>query len=372
MKKARIIFSLILAVSVLALAACSGGGGTTPEGSGRAAPFSGSASAPVLPADLPAGPSGPGEYTKDVAAPKTTTGINQFVSETDNTVTFIDGLGNENTVKKYPQRVVIIKNCFLEMWYLVGGKAIARTDEIDYLPAEAMPLYDLGGFSQISAEAVLALNPDLVIMTAESSGGGANAVDMQQILKDSGVDYIACVANDYPLENTQNLLFLFSKVLGTEALYEETWSRIITAVNDTVAQYKKDSGEAPVFAVLGVYPSSSRIVSNANQVAEILTWLGGENMLNNNDLIRQGQTAIEFSIEELMARDPDVIFIQSYLSEDAVKEQVNSGIALLDGWQDLTAVKNNKVVYVPVGYALYRLNDRYPEAIQYFADLLYQ
>ena len=142
MKKIRMILSLILAVSVLMLAACSKGGGTAPEGSGSAAaPGSGSIVAPVLPENLPAGPSGPSEYTKDVAAPETTTGINQFVSETEDSVTFIDGLGKENTVKKYPQRVVIVKNCFLEMWYLVGGKAIARTDEIDYIPAEAMNLY---------------------------------------------------------------------------------------------------------------------------------------------------------------------------------------------------------------------------------------
>ena len=59
------------------------------------------------------------------------------IAETADTITYEDMLAGEVTIQKRPQRVVVMLNAVMELWYMAGGTAVARIEGEDNIPEEA-------------------------------------------------------------------------------------------------------------------------------------------------------------------------------------------------------------------------------------------
>ena len=46
------------------------------------------------------------------------------IAETEDTITYDDMLAGEVTIQKRPQRVVVMLNAVMELWYMAGGTAV--------------------------------------------------------------------------------------------------------------------------------------------------------------------------------------------------------------------------------------------------------
>ena len=91
-------------------------------------------------------------------------------------VTFTDDAGNEVTVDN-PQRVVACMGSFANAWELAGGTLVGVSD--DALQAAGWTIQSpdvatVGDFSAVNLEAIMALNPDFVIMTSGTGGRGGD------------------------------------------------------------------------------------------------------------------------------------------------------------------------------------------------------
>ena len=92
-------------------------------------------------------------------------------------VTFTDDLGNEVTVDN-PQRVVACMGSFANAWELAGGTLVGVSD--DALQAAGWTIASpdvatVGDFASVNLEAIIALDPDFVIMTSGTGGRAARA-----------------------------------------------------------------------------------------------------------------------------------------------------------------------------------------------------
>ena len=100
------------------------------------------------------------------------------------TVTFVDGRDKEITVAKNPQRVVCTYGSYCPLWYECGGTLVYRRDVYSSYTLsqelEAVPVLADGG--DISAEIILAAEPDLVIMNNTKAD-----VEMAELLEAAGV-----------------------------------------------------------------------------------------------------------------------------------------------------------------------------------------
>ena len=79
-------------------------------------------------------------------------------------LTITDILDRTVTLNQQPSRIVTLHPTATETLYRVGGTAIGRDTGSKY-PPEAQSLPTIGGSYNPSAEAVAALNPDLIMST---------------------------------------------------------------------------------------------------------------------------------------------------------------------------------------------------------------
>ena len=106
-------------------------------------------------------------------------------------VTFTDDLGNEVTVDN-PQRVVACMGSFANAWELAGGTLVGVSD--DALQAAGWTIASpdvatVGDFASVNLEAIIALDPDFVIMTSGTGGRGGDSsqADLRDALVGSGI-----------------------------------------------------------------------------------------------------------------------------------------------------------------------------------------
>jgi iron complex transport system substrate-binding protein len=97
----------------------------------------------------------------------------------------------------------------------------------------------------------------------------------------------------------------------------------------------------------------------------MLTRLGAHNIADDAPVLLDG-----LSLEEILVRDPDHIFISTMGNEDASKAYMES-LLRQPGWRDLTAVQEGNVHFLPRDLFHFKPNARWAEAYRYLAQLLY-
>ena len=90
--------------------------------------------------------------------------------------TFTDDMGNEVTVND-PQRVVACMGSFANTWELAGGTLVGVSDDaftFDNFDIASPDVQSVGDFTSLNLEAIIALEPDFVIMTSGTGGRGGD------------------------------------------------------------------------------------------------------------------------------------------------------------------------------------------------------
>lgn len=77
---------------------------------------------------------------------------------------------------------------------------------------------------------------------------------------------------------------------------------------------------------------------------------------------------IPFSLEVLLVRNPDIIFVTIMGDIDKIKAKFISNIQNNPAWNSLEAVKKGRIIFLPKDLFLINPGIRYPEALKYMAD----
>lgn len=319
------------------------------------------------------------EVTPETSAPSTeasnkeennvseTSTNNEAVSEygvtiNDEDVTFEDYTGERVSIKKNPERVVCLYNSYLDIYYSCGGEVVGRVEESEEKPVEASLKAEVVGTSGTpSLEKVLALQPDLVIMTSGFSG----QTEMIPTLKENNIQVIA-IKNDY-LEDYYESIRLFTAITGREDLYQEQMDKVKKGVDEIVEKAPIDKN----YKVLILFASAKSLTvrNSESMVGEMLKDL---NTINISDTQTDPSNAKVFSMEKIIQEDPDFIFVQTMGSDhEKIMERLKTDAQDNPAWASLKAVKNDKYIVLPKDLYMYKPNDRYPEAYKGLAEMLY-
>lgn len=218
-------------------------------------------------------------------------------------------------------------------------RLIARTD-YDHGPAvERLP--SLGGGLDPSPEALVALDPDLVVGWSSARDGRLRA-----LLETAGIPFYAAA-----IEDTADVFRTFDRVgrlLGTEAAAE----RLAAAVRDSLGAVAADRPPGPrptvLFTIPGVPP---RTAGPGTFVAQVVEIAGGRSAFP-----ELGERWPEVSLEAIVARQPDILVIPVEPGEAPL-----AGLARRTGWRELEAVREGRVVGVDADLFT-RPGPRLPEA----------
>jgi len=287
-----------------------------------------------------------------------------IIDNTEEQLTYVDTRGEEITVSKNPEKTVVLINSLLDLWYLSGGEAVARCSGTTNVPKAAENIEIIGKFYSVSLEKLIALEPDLVVVSSTVS----SQMEMEDVLAENGIEFAPVDASTNPYTNFDKNVYLFSQILGTEEIYETDVKEITGGVDEIIVK-AKESEKTPSAIVLF---SSSKYVKcelPTSLTGEMLDYLGVENIVADAQI--EGSTKVDFSLERLIERDPDYIFVTTMGDVEECKARVDQDIKSNDAWNSLTAVKEGRVYYLPKDLYLYKPNARYEEAFKGLAEIVY-
>jgi iron complex transport system substrate-binding protein len=242
---------------------------------------------------------------------------------------FEDDMGNMLELEGYPQAIVSISASTTEILFAIGaGGQVVGRDEYSIYPEEALEVTSIGAmWEELPAEAILALEPDLVVAAEIISEEQVNA------LRDLGLK-VYWQANPTSYEGLWENLRAFAKLTGhedeTEAMIADLEERV-AAVQEKAATV---SERPSVFYELDATdPSNPWTAGTGTFIDYIINQAGGANAAS----ALEGDYA-QLSSEQLIAVNPDIILLA-----DALYGTTPESVAERPGWDVITAVQENAI-----------------------------
>ena len=269
---------------------------------------------------------------------------------TDYPITVTDDLGNELTLESEPMRIVTMIPSHTEtVCALNACDKLVGVDEYSNYPEMVMTLSNLGNGFAPNVEAIVAIEPDLVLV--DESSGIATA------LEGLGLNVYAGTAQTF--EEVFEKFEVIGQLINREAEAGEL-SASVMAEAEGIAGLVANAEQPTVFYELD---STLYSVSPSSFVGEILARAGANNIVP-DDLGDFPQLDPEFIVEA----NPDIIILA-----DAPYGETVDSLTARPGWSALGAVESGKVYELSQEDidAINRPGPRVGQAVRILAQLLH-
>jgi iron complex transport system substrate-binding protein len=293
-----------------------------------------------------------------------TESITEFgVTINEDTVSFIDGRGQEVTINKNPQRAVVLYNSFLEVWMDNGGSVVGKL-EPSVGQEEIAGVEDaeiVGKLGAISVEKVISVEPDLIIVNSTQKS------QLELIPSFEGVG-IPVIAIDYVgLDDYLTITRLFTALNEREDLFKSNALDIVEEI-DNILSVIPEEKEHKVLLIM----ASAKSVTARDSTSYVGLMLEDLNTINIADESGGALSSQNFSMEKILEEDPDFIFVQTTGSDlDATIDRLKEDTEANPAWASLSAVKNDRYIILPKDIYMLKANLRYAEAYENLATILY-
>lgn len=246
-----------------------------------------------------------------------------------------------------PKRIISLAPSMTEILYALRleDNIVAVTSYCDY-PEEAKKKPKIGGMSNPSLEAVVSLKPDIVVMTTDG-----NPKEFEERLRSLKIrTYIFKARRIRELPNGIREL---GSALGIKERADKLAGEIETAIGKVTSLKSQVSSHKKKILFI-VWPEPLIVAGRGTAIDDAINILGHENIA-----AKSNTTYPKYSIEEVLRKLPDVIFIGMSMGQENIQE-ISKGF--LKKISMVPAVKNNNVFYV--GDNLYRLGPRVINGIE--------
>lgn len=243
-------------------------------------------------------------------------------------VVYTDDLGREITLEATPQRIVSLAPSNTEILFAVGaGSQIIGRDEFSDYPEQAASIENIGGsFGEYNVEAIVALEPDLVL-AAE-----INPPELVQQLEDLGLT-VYYLGNPTTLEGMYTNLETVAALTGNDAhgLVDSLKARV-AAVDEKIAPL---SSRIPVFYEIDASDPTKPWTYGPGTFGDLLiSRAGGYNIGGN----AENDPYPQISIEQVVAANPSVIILG-----DSMWGVTPESVVKRPGWETIPAVQSNSI-----------------------------
>jgi len=266
-----------------------------------------------------------------------------------------DGLGRQVALSAPAQRIVSLAPSNTEILFAVGaGAQVVGRDELSDFPVEANTVSSIGStFGQLNTEAIVALQPDLVLAAS------ITAPEQVQALEDLGLTtYLLPNPNDFAgfYQNLRIVGELTGQQAGAAELAAELRARVAA-----VAERMQGADRPRVFYEADASDPTAPWTTGSGTFQSVLIDLaGGTNVAA--EITGWGQ----FSLEQLVAVDPQVIV---FGSGSFVPTTVDS-LAARPGWGTITAITDGRVFAIDTNW-VDRPAPRLVEALEAMARFIH-
>lgn len=274
-------------------------------------------------------------------------------------VEFTDALGHTIRVTDC-DRVVVASGSFAQTWLLAGGTLAGTTDDSfkDDLGLSE-DVTNVGSLHSPNLESILALNPSLVILSADISGH-TDLADQLNAAHIPTAYFSVEVFEDY-----LNMLKICTEITGRDDLYEKNGRDVQKQVQEIIARTAGNPSPKVLFLRAGAGKVAAR--NSDTMAGAMLKDMGCTN-------IADSETGLldNLSMEVIIQENPDFIFATTMGdSEEKAKKALQDTLLSNPAWASLSAVKNGRYVTLPKEMFHQKPNNRWAEAYEQLWEILY-
>ena len=249
----------------------------------------------------------------------------------DTSVTVTDMTGREITLEEPATRIVALTASDCEIICALGGMdlLVGRGTYCDY-PAEVQEIPSVQSGYETNIEQIIALEPQVLLMSTM-----AQTEEQIKALEDAGVHVVVSDAQD--IEGTYTAINMIGELVGRQA----EAASIVESMQKTFDEIRANAGDGTKSIYFEVSPLQYGLwtAGSGTFMDEIANMLGLTNCFA--DVTGWG----EISEEQVLERNPDyIVTISMYYGEGPTPEEE---ILSRTGWENVTAVKNGKILNLP-------------------------
>ncbi|MBU7031318.1 MAG: cobalamin-binding protein [Theionarchaea archaeon] len=261
-------------------------------------------------------------------------------------MTVVDDMGREVTLSVTPLRIISLAPSTTEILFALGaGENVIGNTEYCNFPEGAVNIEKVGGFSDVSIEKIVSLEPDIIF---------ASSLHIESVEQLSELGISSVILDPVTIEDVLNTITLVGKVIqkeeNAEILIETFTSRI-----DGVKQ-QAPSSHLSVYVEGWVSSSGYGSFGPGSLVDNLLSIAGGSNIAGDTDTPYPA-----LSGEVIISKNPQIIFMISSMGGVGIEDLVNR-----PGWDAIDAVKFGRI-YVVDGDLVLRPGPRLIEGLEILA-----
>ncbi len=272
-----------------------------------------------------------------------------------------DDMGREVQVPFAPRRIVVLSASFLEPLHAVGGEVVGRPDSRTNMPDFAKDVASVGEVYRIDMEKVLSLQPDLVIVNK-----GMN----EKLLQSLDTNHIPAIVVDMKsYEDVRRGITLFASITGET----EKGDQLLQDMEQRIQAVKKKLPRDGVkrVAILHSTAQGLSVQLDGSIAGSVAKMLGFENVAAAMKPLDNNPDAAPYSIETLVAQNPDILFITSMGRLEDIRQSMEKTIQENPAWSTIPAIQKKQYYYLPQNLFLLSPGIHYPEAVESMAKLVY-
>ncbi len=263
-------------------------------------------------------------------------------------LTITDFLGREITIEKEPERIVSLAPSVTELIFAVGaGDKVVGVTEYDTYPEEVKDLPKVGGFKGPNIELITAQEPDIVFASTLSGK------EEMETLEKMGIPVVMIEAKS--IDNIYESIEMLGKITNKEEKAQTIVNEMKSKIQE-ISEKVKDKPKVKVFNLVDI--NGNWTAGKGTFIHELVNLAGGQNIAEDTD------GWVQYSIEELVSKNPDAIVMPSYAGDvETIKN--------MEGYKETNAVKNNNIYVVSNDDIISRATNRIVLGLEEIAKFLH-
>jgi iron complex transport system substrate-binding protein len=224
------------------------------------------------------------------------------------------------------KRVISLAPHVTELLFAAGGgDAVVGVVSYSDYPEAAQRLPNVGAYNAFDLEAILALQPDLIVAW-KSGNPSASLVKLRAL----GLPVF--LSEPRALEDVASNLRRLGQLLGTEAIADAASEEFVTRLAGLRATY---AGKAEVSVFYQIWFQPLMTINGEHIISQVIELCGGRNVF-----AAQPTLAPKVSLEAVLAENPEAIVAGSAADKHPQWKQD------WRQWPQLRAVQNDNLFYV--------------------------
>ena len=264
-----------------------------------------------------------------------------------------DQAGRMVSVPDNPLRVVSLAPSITEIVFALGEEDRLKgvTQHCDF-PAEAQALPKVGSYIHLDLERIVALKPDLCIAIRDGN-------PREVVTKLEALGIPVYTVDPRGLDSAVNTILELGQLLNTSSKAQHLANEMRSRIERIKGLVAGTGGRPRVFFQIGTAPIVS--VGTNTVINELIVAAGGQNLA-------EGPASYpRFSVEQVLALQPEVIIITS-MTREANLEELSAEWRKYDG---LPAVRNNRIFIVDADL-FDRATPRLIDGLETLAGIIHQ